>query len=374
MEFTANRTNLMRIVARCQSVADKKSTIPALANVLIQVDAKGATLSSTDLNISVSGRLDADVEQKGSVAIGARDLFERLKMMPGETVTLVSKDGANAILKAKGSSRRYTLHAMPGEEFPAVAQPEDGSESLVLPVATLSALVNRTYFSISTDDTRLHLASALLEIEKDCVRMVSTDGHRLSKMELPAPMYTKPSTMLIPLKAILELKRLCDEVSADKGGAKEIAIIHSGPNVFFSVPWVRVGAKLVDAMFPPYQQVIPKSHERTVVAPRNEVADAIRAVSVAASVVTGGIKLSLVKGKILFSSMSPDGGEGADEVAIDYDGTDVELGINSRYVLDALGALDCEKVEFGISDVLDPISIREQGKKEFVGVVMPMRV
>jgi DNA polymerase-3 subunit beta len=383
MHVVVAKKDLLRVLARCQGVADKKSTMPVLGNVLLEVSGTDQLrLAATDLYLAVSGKIPAKVESGGAIAIGARDLFERVKMMPDGQISIVTSGGAATTIRAVGASRRFTLHGIPGEEFPSLPQPEETAAPLTIPISTVSTLIAGTYFSISTDETRLHLNSALFEWEGDRVRMVTTDGHRLSKMEAVLPGKQASATMLIPLKGVLELKRLCDEASegGDANGAGEIRISQSGPNAFFQLAGFQFSVKLVDAQFPPYQQVIPEHSEQKVRAPRLALAEALRAVSVAASDRTGGIKLTLGTGKMRFESESPDSGEGFDEVNVDYAGPELTVGFNARYFLDVLSAVDAEEIELSVSGELDPAVVRPAptgagaASTDYLSVIMPMRI
>ena len=377
MHVVVAKKDLLRVLARCQGVADKKSTMPVLGNVLLEVSGTDQLrLAATDLYLAVSGKIPAKVESGGSIAIGARDLFERVKMMPDGQVSIVTSGGAATTIRAVGASRRFTLHGIPGEEFPSLPQPDENAAPLTIPTSTVSSLITGTYFSISTDETRLHLNSALFEWDGDRVRMVTTDGHRLSKMEAVLPGKHASATMLIPLKGVLELKRLCDEASEDSGAAGEIRISQSGPNAFFQLAGFQFSVKLVDAQFPPYQQVIPEHSEQQVRAPRAALADALRAVSVAASDRTGGIKLTLSGGKMRFESENPDSGEGFDEVNVDYSGPELTVGFNARYFLDVLSAVDAEEIELAVSGELDPAVVRPatESGTSYLSVIMPMRI
>ena len=379
MHVVVAKKDLLRVLARCQGVADKKSTMPVLGNVLLEVSGTDQLrLAATDLYLAVSGKIPAKVESGGAIAIGARDLFERVKMMPEGQISIVTSGSAATTIRAVGASRRFTLHGIPGEEFPSLPQPDEAAAPLTIPIATVSALIAGTYFSISTDETRLHLNSALFEWEGDRVRMVTTDGHRLSKMDAVLPGKHASATMLIPLKGVLELKRLCDEASEDKSdsSSSEIRISQSGPNAFFQLAGFQFSVKLVDAQFPPYQQVIPEHSEQKVRAPRAAVADALRAVSVAASDRTGGIKLTLAGGKMRFESENPDSGEGFDEVNVDYSGPELTVGFNARYFLDVLSAIDAEEIELAVSGELDPAVVRPatESTTSYLSVIMPMRI
>jgi DNA polymerase-3 subunit beta len=325
--------------------------------------------------------MTADVSKGGSVALSAKDLLERVKMMPDGPIHLATQDNASTTLKAQGTARKYTLRGMPGDDFPPLPAPADGAPTLALEVAVLSQLIAKTYYSISTDETRAHLNSALFEWDGDIVRMVTTDGHRLAKVEVKVKGRQASATMLIPLKAIQELRRLCDEALAELGkdSGKDstpplIQITQSGSSAFFQTGGTTFSVKLVDAQFPPYSQVIPQSSDKVVKLPRAAFADALRAVSVAASERTGGVKLTLTSGTMKITSESPESGDGSDEVPVDYSGPGLTIGFNAKYFLDILGALDGEDVLLSLSGELDPAVLRPGNELQFLAVVMPMRI
>jgi DNA polymerase-3 subunit beta len=379
MDVVISKKDLLRLISRCQGVADKKSTMPVLANVLLTAEGNALRVAATDLYLAVSGQAQAEVKQPGMVALPAKDLFERVKAMPEGPIQLVTTDGAQTTLKAVGSARRYTLHGMPGSDFPQLPKAATGAPSLELPVALLGLLIARTHFSISTDETRAHVNSALFEWAGDRVRMVTTDGHRLSKMEVTVSGSSATATMLIPLKAVTELKRLADEARAEKAedAATGVVMSQSGPNAFFQIAGMQFSVKLVDAQFPPYQQVIPQGIGRTIRAPRVTFSDALRAVSLAASDRTGGVKLSTGDGLLKITSESPESGNGFDEVPVECTGSEITIGFNAKYFLDVLAAIDDDEVVLGLSGELDPAVLKpatESDASAYVAVVMPMRI
>ena len=381
MDLTVPKKDLLRLLTRMQGVAERKSTMPILSNVLLAVDGPNALrMAATDLYLALVGKVAADVTKGGSVAVSAKDLLERVRMMPEGPLHFSSQDNATTTIKAPGSARRYTLRGMPGDDFPPLPTATEGSPSLALDVDVLQELVDKTHFSISTDETRAHLNSGLFEWDGDVVRMVTTDGHRLSKIEVKVTGRQASATMLIPLKAIQELRRLCDEMVAEhKDGGKDskkpqLQITQSGSSAFFTGGGSSFAVRLVDAQFPPYSQVIPQQSEKIVRVPRGAFADALRAVSVAASERTGGVKLSLGKATMRITSESPESGEGFDEVPVEYDGPPMTIGFNAKYFLDVLGALDDDEVQLGLGGELDPAVIRPVGARQFLAVVMPMRI
>jgi DNA polymerase III subunit beta len=312
--------------------------------------------------------------------VPARDLLERVKAMPDGPLQLVSEGAGGAtVLRGAGTARRYTLRSQAGAEFPKLPRPADDAPRFELGADVLAALIGHTQFSISPDDTRPNLNSALFEWQGDRVRMVTTDGHRLSKAEMTVKAGAGDATLLLPLKAVAE------EAGAEAGkdgnkeaSAKPVLLTASGPNAFFEVAGALFGVKLVDAQFPSYQQVIPQQSERSARVPRLAFSDALRAVSLAASERTGGVKLTLAKGLMRITSESPESGDGLDELPIDYAGKDVTIGFNARYFLDVLSALDDEEeVVLGFSDELDPAVLRpaaERPDRQYIAVIMPMRI
>jgi DNA polymerase-3 subunit beta len=376
MDVILPKKDLLRLIARCQGVADKKSAMPALANVLLVAEGNTLRVAATDLYLAVTGSAGAEVATSGSIAVPAKDLFERVKAMPDGPVQIIATSGAQTTLKAVGSPRRYTLHGMPGTEFPQLPAAASDAPVLELPLELLSLLISRTHFSISSDETRPHVHSALLEWIGDRVHMVTTDGHRLSKMDATVAGTAATATMLIPLKAITELRRLADETRAEKE-TTNVAISQSGPHAFFQFGGTSFSVKLVDAQFPPYQQVIPALTDRSIRAPRAQLAEALRAVALAASDRTGGVKLSLVNNALRITSESPEAGNGFDELPVDYNGPELTIGFNAKYFLDVLGAIEDDAVILGISGELDPAVIRpgtESNEQSYVAVVMPMRI
>jgi len=380
MHVIVSKKDLSSVLERCQGVADRKSTMPVLGNVLLEVGGPNELkLAATDLILAVRGKVNARVEQGGSVAVGARDLVERVRNMPDGEIGISTTANAATTLRAVGSARRFSLQGIPGEEFPSLPQPDKDAKSSTLKASVLARLIAGTHFSISSDETRPHLSSALFEWEGDLVRMVTTDGHRLSKVEVRVEGRNSTGNMLIPVKGVNELRRLCDEAAGKHDGENEpeLKITQAGPNAYFELPGFQFSVKLVDAQFPPYQQVIPQEYAQRVKVPRLLTADALNAVSVAASDRTGGVKLSLAKGKLRFESESPESGEGFDELSVDYDGPDMTVGFNARYFLDVLRSISDDEVEIGVGGELDPAVIRPATTNtaaNYVAVIMPMRI
>lgn len=375
MNLTTSKKDLLRIATRMSAVAERKSTMPILSNVLLRADKGRLHLAATDLYMSLIGDVPAEATASGAVAVSAKDLVERVKMMPDGPVQLTRKD-SSLVLKSGGAARRYTLRAISGEDFPPLPKQDPSAATLSLPSELLAKLIGHTHFSVSTDETRAHLNSALLEWDGSVIRMVSTDGHRLSKVERTVDGKTASATMLIPLRALHEVRRIVDDLQAAQGEEREeLKLTPSGASAFFAGGGLRFSVKLTAADFPPYRQVIPQASPKRLLASRVALADAVKAVSVAADQ-KGAVKLALSKGTLRLSSESADAGDGVDELAVDYAGPNMAIGFAAKYLLDVLGALSCDEVEIGLNEELDPIVVKPVGDVgvDFVGVVMPMRI
>jgi DNA polymerase-3 subunit beta len=208
MDVILAKRDLLRLVQRASNVADKRSTMPVLANVLLQTENGALRVSATDNYLSLTGAEKADIGRPGAIALPAKGLADRIKAMPEGPIQITVKDKAQAALKAVGSPRRYTLQGIPGDEFPKLPEAAEGAHKISLSAENLAQLIAQTHFAISPDETRAHINSALLDVQGETVRMVSTDGHRLSKSDIAVPGSSAKATMLLPLKAILELRKL----------------------------------------------------------------------------------------------------------------------------------------------------------------------
>jgi DNA polymerase-3 subunit beta len=366
MNVLVSKQNLSRLLKRCQGIADKRSTLPILANVLLEATDGGLRVSATDTYLGFTGMCGAAVKKTGSVAVDARDLFDRVKAMPDGDVTL-SLDGSALTIKANEGSRRFRLHSINGDDYPSILGPQADAAALTFPVATLLELISGSVYAVSTDETRLHLNSLFFEAAAGKIRAVGTDGHRLAVKELESELDF--TSMLVPLNGVLELKRILEDTVA-----ASVTLKRSGLQLFCEVDGDRLTLKLTDAAFVPWQQVIPSKHDRTVSLNVASFCGALRAVKVSASDRTGIVRLTVSSGKLRVESESPESGEGFDEFGVDYTGAETSIGVNAQYALDALGCVTGEDAIAELSGELDPIVIRSALDAASLAVVMPARV
>lgn len=379
MELTIDKRSFLKGLARTHGVADRKSSMPILSNILLTTeDTNTLRLAATDLYLGVTATTQAQIVTGGSIAVAARTLFDIVKNLPeGEVSWSVGPNGAAQI---KCGKVKYKIPGMSGDDFPPLPNPGSG-QFVELDAVKVGDLIAKTSYSMSSDDTRPHLAGALFEGDGKVLRMVTTDGHRLSKAEHKLEGDSMLSfSMLVPNKGIGELKRLIEDVKAshkksDTEAPATIGVATTGGNAFFRANDVQLSVKLAEEQFPPYAKVIPAQQSRRVVMPRQSLIDSLKRISLVSNDKSGGVRFSVEPGVLRIVSESPDVGEGSEELDVDYAGEPVTIGFNAKYILDVLGALSEDEIALELSGELDPGVIKPCGDTaDFVGVVMPMRV
>jgi DNA polymerase-3 subunit beta len=367
MEFKIRKEEFLRGLYLAHGIADRKSTLPILANVLLRTEGKEKVLcGATDLNVSTIVSLSAKVEKEGGLTVDARKLFEIVKGLPADEVTVRRTEQNWA--EVRSGKVEFKVVGMSDRDYPklpAIAE----AETFKVETAVLRDMIAKTIFSVSTDETRQHLAGVLFESDGTTARMVSTDGHRLSKVSRPLPGGPKLATgVLIPRKGTAELRRAIETREAPSAIG-----IHEG-NFVLKADDVGLSVKLIDGQFPPYEQVIPKDNERAFVVSRLALLDALRRVSLMSSDKTSGVRLVVDKGKVRIESDNPDMGAAREEIDVPYKGTPVQIGFNARYFVDLLAEIETPEVRVELSGELDPAVVRPADGGDYVCVVMPMRL
>lgn len=379
MELTIEKRAFLRGLARTHAVADRKNSMAILSNVLLATEGGDRLrLSATDLYLGMTSVVPAEVSKGGSIAVSARTLFDIVKAMPeGPIKWRVESNQTSTLQQGKIV---YRIPGLTGEDFPPLPDAGDAPRFAV-DAELVSELISLTSFSMSTDDTRPHLAGALFEGSGKSIRMVTTDGHRLTKAEVTLPDGPDHDfKMLIPHKGVGELKRVVEDAKTARGAdvevptAVEVAV--AAGHAYFKRGELQLSVKLADEQFPPYDKVIPQSHNKHVVAARDRLVDALKRISLVANDKSGGVQLHIEPGVLRITSKSAEVGEGVEEVDIDYQGDPLAIGFNARYLLDAMNALDHDEVVLGLSGDLDPGIIQPvtSDGRDFVGVIMPMRI
>lgn len=375
MELKIGVSELARALARSQGIVEKKSTMPILSHVLLEARMGGElAVSATDLDVSVSGVHKAEVTTEGALAVSARHLFDIVKALPEPQVSL--KRVANNYLEVKSGAADFRIVGLPADDFPALPKFEKVPFVSVSPEALLG-LVDRTAFAASTDETRYNLNGVFFEPASGSIRLVATDGHRLSLAEAPVEGdFHLKKGVILPRKGINELRKLLAEASEGPEEAPKGELGFAENSAVFRRTGVVLVMRLIEGSFPDYRQVIPKAGEKVATLGRERLLQTLRRVSLLASEKSNAVKLELATGNLRVAAQNPDLGEAREDVPVEYDGGDLRIGFNARYLIDVLHVLKDQDVRIELADDLSPGVLRPAGEagERFTAVIMPMRI
>ncbi len=367
MDIRIDKKQLIKGLSLASGIADKKSTLPILANVLLSaVGTEQVICAATDLNITVVVSLPAKVDGEGGLTVSARNLHEIVKGLGGEEVRLHRTD--QNWIEIRGGRAEFKMVGMSDREYPKL--PTVVEESLFpADASVLLDMIAKSAFSVSVDETRQHLAGVLFESDGTKARMVSTDGHRLSKIgrEMPGgPVLEKG--VLIPRKGVAEIRRVVEGLQGNVqiGVYANHFVLRAGEVVLV--------VKLIDGMFPPYDQVIPKDNKKRVTVGRVDLLEAFRRVSIMASDKTMGVRLGIDKGRLSVEADNPDLGNARERIEVTYKGEAIQCGYNARYFVEVLSEMNSPEVKIEMEGELDPLVVRPADGADYVGVIMPMRI
>lgn len=364
MDINIHKTNLIAVLATCAGIANKNGPMPVLACVRIEANSGGlVTFSATDLYRSVQWPIAAEVLKPGVSVVHAKDLFERIKVMPDGPVRLsLTDEGKTITIGTATKKRAYRIAVMPDAEYPAIPVPDGASGEVTFTGGTLGRLIGRVVKSASEDTTRAHVNSVLLRVTEGTATAVATDGHRMA-------IATCETSATGALDVLLALPAAQDIV---KLGTDTVTVTTSHGAVFLRVGAAMFSAKIPDGQFPPYEQVIPdvKVYHGLRVN-RAAFSDATSATAIAADS-KSGVTMTFAPGTIAMKANCSTSGDGVDEVDSDgYTATPVKVGLGANYVVDALRYADAEDVQVYVRSELDPVLIIGDNYK---AIVMPMRI
>jgi len=374
MQLTIERGTLLKALGHVQSVVERRNTIPILANVLL--DARDGTLSltATDMDIAIDERVAADVSQPGASTAPAHTLYDIVRKLPEGAQVEIAIDGDAGQMAIRSGRSRFSLACLPSEDFPVMSGGELPTR-FALAAGALRQLVERTRFAISTEETRYYLNGIYLHAAEQSndaaptLRAVATDGHRLARVELDLPEGASGMPgVIVPRKTVTELHKLIDET------AEDVAVELSETRVRFSFDDVVLTSKLIDGTFPDYERVIPPDNDKVLKVDRHQFAEAVDRVSTISTEKSRAVKLSIQPGTIVLSATSPGAGSATEELEVNYDETPIEIGFNSRYLLDITSQIEGDEARFALADAASPTVVRDVSDESALYVLMPMRV
>ena len=368
MKFTITREKLYEGLGAVAASVPSKTTLPVLANILVEASKDGLRLSATDLDISVSTTIPASVDQDGATTLPARKLVEIVKELPSAAIRVTSS-GEQRVQIECGKSK-FKLLGLARDEFPAFPIIKfDGGWKVA--AKELQKLITHVAFAASTEESRPILNGVLWELRPDRMRMVATNGHRLARMDVPTSgQGGGQADLIIPPKALEQIRRLF-------GGDEEIEIARSDNHLGFRSTTTQIYTRLIEGPYPNYEQVIPRENDKSLTADKAGLAAALRRMSIVASDQTHRIRMAFTNGACKLSVQTPDLGEAQEEIAVAYEGDTLEIGFNAAYLLEILKYMPTDEVRMTFkaperAATCEPVGWDDPAS--YMTLVMPLRL
>lgn len=379
MELVIERAVLQSSLSLVQGIVERRNTVPILGHVLIEPDGTSLRLAATDLEVGIRTEVPCRIDKKGSITLNARKLFEIVREAEGEEVSLKSLD--NDWVELKCGRARFKMMGLDPRSFPAMpsqaSKPQGDAAhktikgDLAVGTRVLANMIDKTIFSVSPDEARYNLGGVLFESpSQGTLRMVATDGHRLSKIEREAAELKMEGKAIVPRKGLAELRKLLDQEGED-----QVRLMLDGQLAWLKRGGTEVSMRLVEGEFPDYEGVIPKQSKHTIPVGRDALLNSIKRAAIFSNERYHGVKLALAAGSLTVSSTSPEMGEASETIDVDFSGEEFSIGFNAAYLIQALGVLPAESdANLGLSDEVSPGVITTPADSQFTYVVMPMRL
>ena len=370
MKFSIARDALIKPLNLVAGVVERRQTLPILSNVLLALEDKTLSLTGTDLEVELIGRVELEAAGvDGEVTVPARKLVDICKSLPEGSNIEFSLEAGKATVKAGRS--RFTLSTLPAADFPAV-EGGAGSVALSLDQSLVKQLIDSTAFAMAQQDVRYYLNGLYLEIMGGRLRVVATDGHRLALATGPALVEAADTGVIIPRKGVLELSRLLD-------GSVPLELAIGTNHIRATNEQFTFTSKLVDGKFPDYERVIPKNADKSVIGERSELKQAFTRTAILSNEKYRGVRLKLSDNNLDITANNPEQEQAEEVVGVQYSGAELEIGFNVSYLLDVLSVLEQPQVRLSLSDeassaLLENAEAPSEGEPERLYVVMPMRL
>ncbi len=380
MKFEVIKDEMQEKLSNIQNIVEKKNTMPILSHFLLSAGKKDSYIIATDIQTALKEPIDIKVEKEGRICIPAKKLFEIVREIEGD---LSFETIDEQWLKVKAGSSDFMLATLPHIDFPAwpaVFEGEEIEEILIAPELLLE-MIEKTIYAAGENDTRYTLNGLLFHIKPDekILSVVGTDGHRLAFIQKQVDNdklninVSEEKRLIVPRKAVSELRKFLS-VPEDQQGTTKVKISLGAKHILFNITGIEFLSRLVDGTYPNYDNVIPKENEKRLVVKRDNFIKVLRRVSIMSRERASAVKFDLDSERMYVSSSSPDIGEAKEDMEIEYNGENMTLGFNARYLLDVAGVMNGEKILFELQDPLSPVLLKEEGSEDYKCVVMPMRI
>ena len=368
MQFEVAKSVLLKALGNVNGAVEKKNTIPVLQNVKVEAQNGKVILSATDMDIIVTANFETEMVSNGTTTVPAQMFYDIIRKIPDATKITVTQENPN-ILNIKSGKSKYNLPCIDASEFPSPSEGELGAE-VEVDAEKLAKIIDKARFAISNDETRYYLNGLYLHAVKTDkayeLRAVATDGHRLAVAHLAAEKLNAEFGVIVPKKSVTEIRRIID-------GAKKLTVAVSRAKIKIAADHTTIISKLIDGDFPDYTKVLPKNNTQVATVNKRALFDCVDRVSTVASDKHRSVKMSVDKNKITLQINATDGSFAHEELDAVYDGDKIEIGFNSRYLLDVISQVDKEELQFKFKDGNSPALV-EANDFNASFVIMPVRI
>jgi DNA polymerase-3 subunit beta len=368
MELVVRKSDLLKELSLLQGIVERKNTIPILANVLFDATKDGVALLATDLDVGLRSTCEATVSKPGTLTLPAKKLFEIVSALP-ETEIRIEEDKGGKSVTIAADRFESRIQTLPASEFPTPPQ-DAGKTEATLPGAAVKRMISHTRFAITSEDTRYFLNGAQLVLKPESMSMVATDGHRLAYISvMESPGKDSKGEVLLPRKTLNEVARLID-------GAEHIEFSQGENHLFFRADRRLLISRKIDANFPAYERVIPKSNDKSIEFDRDRLASAVRRVKLLSNERSKAVKFVIGKDQVEITSSTPEVGEAHEVLPVDYSGAAMQICFNADYVDNFLSVVETESVKLEFKDEMSQAVVKPIGAEgyEYTYVIMPMRI
>ena len=375
MEIKANSSDLLKALNHIHGIVEVRHTLPILSNIVLSAENNELSLSSTNLDIFCSDKIDAEIVNSGEISVPAITFFEIVKRLPSGSDVILSMGDEDTELILKCGRSKFNLSTLKTEDFPILSD-KDLSTNFVISADELSRMIDKTKFAISNEETRYYLNGIFFhKAESNSIkflRAVATDGHRLAQYDIPLPQGADEITgIIIPKKTVFELRKVLDDADGD------VSVSLNENKIKFSFNNLKIISKVIDGTFPDYTKVIPQNNDKKFKTNNSELKNAIDRVSAVAineETKSKAIKLTIENNKLNLSVESQSKGSAKEEIDISYSNEKVDIGFNSRYLLDICNEVDGDEIDVNLLDSISPAIILDKTDENLFFVLMPMRI
>ena len=371
MKFTVEKNNIIKSLTHVQSIVEKKNTLPILSNILLEAKENSLILSATDMDISVTDRLNCNIIEEGSTTVSAHTLYDIIRKLPDTSeIEIISNDGK--IMSLRSGKSKFSLGCLPKDDFPII-EIEKLENEINIEAQQFLKLILKTRFAISNEETRYFLNGIYFHTIKkndtNFLSLVATDGHRLAKFDINyKENLNEIPGVIIPKKTVNELYKLLTD-------SNDVVKINLNSNkIIFFIDQTILVSKLIDGSFPDYRRVIPKENKNILKINRQSFSLAVDRVSTITSDKSPVIKFKLLKNLMNMSSVNNENGTATEDITTIYSGDEIEIGFNSKYILEMINNLEDDEIILKFKDSASPVTSMEESNPNLIYVLMPMRV